>query len=142
MPNAPLLEVYTDYVCPWCYLGDNRTKKLKQNYNILVRLVHFPLHPETPKDGKSLEDLFKCNPEEIEAKNVHMKKLMTAEGLQFNNRSHTYNSRLAQEIGKWAEIEMGSDIIHNKFFEAYFVYGRNIANVRVILDIIKSIGLD
>ena len=26
------LEVFTDYVCPWCYLGDSRVKKLKQVY--------------------------------------------------------------------------------------------------------------
>ncbi len=45
MPDPVLLEVFTDYVCPWCYLGDNRVKKLKQNYDITVQLVHFPLQP-------------------------------------------------------------------------------------------------
>ena len=141
MSTPILLEVYSDYVCPWCYLGDSRTKKLKENYNILVRFVHFPLHPETPKEGKLLEELFRCGPEDVEAKNTHMKNLMTAEGLQYNTRRYTYNSRLAQEIAKWAEIKMNSGIIHNKFFEAYFVYGRNIGDIEVIIDIIKTIGL-
>ena len=27
------LEVFTDYVCPWCYLGDARVKKIKTNFN-------------------------------------------------------------------------------------------------------------
>ena len=34
------LEVFTDYVCPWCYLGDSRVKKLKQVYEIeLLELI-------------------------------------------------------------------------------------------------------
>ena len=58
MPEPIILEVFTDYVCPWCYLGDNRVKKLKQNYDITVQLVHFPLHPETPAEGRTLLELF------------------------------------------------------------------------------------
>ncbi len=128
------LEVFTDYVCPWCYLGDNRVKKLKQNYDIAVRLVHFPLHPDTPAEGRARED--------FKAKNPRMKGLMEAEGLPYGERSHTYNSRLAQEIGTWAETQPGGDAIHDKFFEAYFVDCRNIGDVDVIIDVVKSVGLD
>ena len=135
------LEVFTDYVCPWCYLGDNRLRKVKQIYNIKTRLVHFPLHPETPTEGRELKDLFQCGPEQINAKNVHMQSLMEAEGLPFKHRTHTYNSRLAQEIGTWAET-LGGESIHDKFFEAYFVEGRNLADKDVILDVVTSIGLD
>ena len=142
MPDPVLLEVFTDYVCPWCYLGDNRVKKLKQNYDITVRLVHFPLHPETPAEGRTLLDLFGGGPENIKAKNTRMKDLMEAEGLPYNERSHTYNSRLAQEIGTWAETQSGGNAIHDKFFEAYFVDRRNVGDVEVIVDVVKSAGLD
>ncbi len=142
MPDPVLLEVFTDYVCPWCYLGDNRVKKLKRNYDITVRLVHFPLHPETPAEGRTLLDLFGGGPENIEAKNTRMKSLMEAEGLPYSERSHTYNSRLAQEIGTWAETQPGGNAIHDKFFEAYFVDCRNIGDVDVIVDVVKSVGLD
>lgn len=136
------LEVFSDYVCPWCYLGDNRAKKLKQNFDIEIQLVHFPLHPETPSEGRLLRDLFQCGPEEIKAKNDRMKGLMDAEGLPYNDRSHTYNSRLAQEIGTWANGQPGGDQIHDKFFEAYFVDRRNLGDKDVILDVVKSVGLD
>ena len=142
MPSPILLEIFTDYVCPWCYLGDNRTKKLKQDYDILVRLVHFPLHPETPTEGRTLQELFECGPEQIKAKNVQMKNLMAAEGLAYNDRSHTYNSRLAQEIGIWAETQMEAETIHDKFYQAYFIDGRNVGDIEVIIDVVKSIGLD
>ncbi|NQU58521.1 MAG: DsbA family oxidoreductase [Rhodospirillales bacterium] len=142
MPEPILLEVFTDYVCPWCYLGDNRVKKLKQNYDIQVQLVHFPLHPETPAEGRTLLELFRCGPEEIIAKNTRMKGLMETEGLPYSERSHTYNSRLAQEIGTWAETQSSGSAIHDKFFEAYFVDCRNVGDVEVIIDVVKSVGLD
>lgn len=136
------LEVFSDYVCPWCYLGDNRTKKLKQNFDIEVQLVHFPLHPETPSQGRTLRELFQCGPDEIKTKNARMRSLMEAEGLPFNDRSHTYNSRLAQEIGAWAQGQPGGDQIHDKFFETYFVDQRNLGDEEVIIDVVKSVGLD
>jgi predicted DsbA family dithiol-disulfide isomerase len=134
MPQPITLEVFTDYVCPWCYLGDNRVKKLKQNYDINIQLVHFPLHPDTPAEGRARED--------FKAKNPRMKGLMGAEGLPYSDRSHTYNSRFAQEIGTWAETQAGGNAIHDKFFEAYFVDCRNIGDIEVIIDIVKSVGLD
>lgn len=142
MSDPVTLEVFTDYVCPWCYLGDNRVKKIKENYNVEVKLVHFPLHPETPVEGRTLQDMFGTGPEDIEAKNTQMRGLMAAEGLPYNDRSHTFNSRLAQEIGTWAETQPGGNAIHDKFFEAYFVDGKNVADIEVIIDIVKSVGLD
>ena len=142
MPDPIVLEVFTDYVCPWCYLGDNRVKKLTREYNITVRTVHFPLHPETPDEGKSLADLFGRGPDELKARHEQMQGLMDAEGLPYNQRSHTYNSRLAQEIGSWAETQPGGEAIHDKFFEAYFVDRRNVGDVEVIIDVVKAAGLD
>lgn len=136
------MEVFTDYVCPWCYLGNSRMKRLKQEFDILIQVVHFPLHPETPTEGRLLQELFECDLKEIKAKNIQMKNLMIAEGLAYNDRTHTYNSRLAQEVGMWAESQMMADNIHDKFYQAYFVEGRNIGDIEVIIEIIKSIGLD
>ena len=142
MSNLIMLEVFSDYVCPWCYLGDNRVKKLKESYDINVKLIHFPLHPDTPQEGRALMDLFSCGPEEIQIKNMRMHGLMEADGLPFKDRSHTYNSRLAQEVGSWADTQPDGEKIHDKFYEAYFVDRRNIGDADVILDVVKSVGLD
>ena len=142
MAKSITLEIFTDYVCPWCYLGDNRVKQLKRNHNIKIEFVHFPLHSETPSEGKSLADLFGRGPEELKARHDQMQGLMDAEGLPYNQRSHTYNSRLAQEIGKWAETQSGGEAIHDKIFEAYFVDRRNVGNAEVVVDIAKSAGLN
>src|SRR5690348_399790 len=67
---------------------------------------------------------------------------MAAEGLPYGNRTMTYNSRLAQELGSWAQTQPGGEAIHDALFRAYFVDGKNIGDVDVLLDLAKKIGLD
>jgi predicted DsbA family dithiol-disulfide isomerase len=107
-----------------------------------MKLVHFPLHPETPDEGRTLQEMFRCGPEEIQSKNDRMRGLMEAEGLPYNDRSHTYNSRLAQELGSWADTQKGGDAIHLPIYQAYFVDNRNVGDPEVLLDIVKTVGLD
>ena len=106
-----------------------------------MQYVHFPLHPETPQEGRSLEDLFAGRGYDIAAMQAKMRERMAAEGLPYGNRTMTYNSRLAQELGKWAEAQPGGDAIHDALFRAYFVDGRNIGDVEVLADIAAGVGL-
>jgi predicted DsbA family dithiol-disulfide isomerase len=107
-----------------------------------VRLVHFPLHPDTPMEGRTLEDLFRGRGVDLEAMYQRMKGLMDAEGLPYGRRTHTYNSRLAQELGKWADTQPGGETIHDRLYRAYFVDGRNIADVDLLAEIADESGLD
>ena len=66
---------------------------------------------------------------------------MDAEGLPYGRRTHTYNSRLAQELGKWADTTPGGEAIHDKLYKAYFVEAKNLANVDLLVDIAASVGL-
>ena len=140
--NNQKLEVFTDYVCPWCYLGDSRIKKIKNEFKVDIQLIHFPLHPETPREGRTLIELFGSNQEDIDQKNERMKELMILENLPYKNRTHTYNSRLAQEIGAWAQSIDNETSIHDNFFEAYFVQGLNVGLESVILDVVSKSGLN
>src|SRR5215472_18345685 len=76
-----------------------------------------------------------------EAAYQRMKGLMDQEGLPYSRRSHTYNSRLAQELGKWADTQPGGAAIHDALYRAYFVDARNIGNPDVLVDIAQSVGL-
>jgi predicted DsbA family dithiol-disulfide isomerase len=101
--------------------------------------VHFPLHPETPPEGLSLADLFAGR--DLGPIHARLERLLDAEGLPHVPRTHTYNSRLAQELGKWAETQPGSESIHDAIFRAYFAEGRNIGDLTVLLDVAQSVGL-
>ena len=119
-----------------------RIEKLKHEFDISVKLVHFPLHPESPAEGVPLQQLFRAGPEELEARHSRMKGLMDAEGLPYGRRTHTYNSRLAQELGKWSDTQPSGERIHDALYKAYFVDGRNIGDIEVLLDLVRSIGLN
>ncbi len=121
-----------------------RIEKLQRNYDIAVRYQFFPLHPETPAEGVSLEVLFAArgDAESRKARQVRMKGLMDGEGLPYGERTHSYNSRLAQELGKWAETQPGGSAIHDAIYKAYFVEGRNIGDSEVLLDLARATGLD
>ena len=118
-----------------------RIEKLKQNFDVEVRLVHFPLHPETPIEGKSMAELYAGRGMDPEAMHNRMKGLMDGEGLPYGRRTHTYNSRLAQEIGIWGDTQPGGEAIHDALYRAYFVDARNIGDVDVLLEIVEEAGL-
>jgi len=104
--------------------------------------VHFPLHPETPEQGISIEALFAGRDIDIDAMYTRMKALMDEEGLPYGQRSHTYNSRLAQELGKWADTQAGGEAIHDALYKAYFVDGQNIGDIQALVAIAAAVGLD
>jgi len=73
---------------------------------------------------------------------MRMKALMEEEGLPYNSqRNMTYNSRLAQELAKWAESKGKGDEIHDPVFRAFFVDVKNLAKREVLLEIAQKIGL-
>ena len=78
----------------------------------------------------------------MEAMYTRMKGLMDEEGLPYGQRSHTYNSRLAQELGKWADTQPGGEAIHDALYRAYFVDAVNVGDVDALLTIAEDVGLD
>jgi predicted DsbA family dithiol-disulfide isomerase len=118
-----------------------RIEKLQREHSVTIEWVHFPLHPETPAEGQSLEDLFKGRNVDRKAMHAQMKARMDAEGLPYGERTMTYNSRLAQELGKWADTQPGGEAFHDAMFRAYFVEARDISRPEVLLEIAERVGL-
>ena len=118
-----------------------RIERLKAEHNVKVEWVHFPLHPDTPAAGRALSDLFAGRNVDRKAMHAQMKARMDAEGLPYGERTMTYNSRLAQELGKWADTQPGGEAIHDALFRAYFVDARDISQPAVLLDIVERVGL-
>jgi len=107
-----------------------------------VRWLAFPLHPETPADGLSLEQLFAGMPVDLAKIKARLAKTAADMGLPFTERTHTYNSRLAQELGLWAESKGRGHAFHLAVFHAYFADGKNIAQEDVLTDLAARVGLD
>jgi predicted DsbA family dithiol-disulfide isomerase len=73
------------------------------------------------------------------ARNQRMKVNMDREGLPYNvERRWSYNSRLAQELAKWAETKGQAEQITNALFRAYFVDVKNIGRAEVLAQIAEE----
>ena len=76
---------------------------------------------------------------EVIARNGRMKANMEREGLPFNaERNMSYNSRLAQELAKWAETKGKAEEVTNALFRAYFVDVKNIGKADVLAKIAEE----
>ena len=107
-----------------------------------MRWTAFPLHPETPPAGQTLEALFAGQPVDIPSMLARLRQVAGELNLPFGDRKMTFNSRLAQELGKWAEDRGRGDAFHHAVFLAYFERGENIARPPVLLRICSAVGLD
>ncbi len=72
---------------------------------------------------------------------LRLKQVAEELDLPFGKRKKTYNSRLAQEMAKWAESKGRGDSFNEAVFRAYFVDGKNIGKVDLLAALAKSIGL-
>jgi predicted DsbA family dithiol-disulfide isomerase len=118
-----------------------RIEQVKKNYDIEVQWIAFPLHPETPEEGLTLEELFAGRSIDIEQVRERLRKVADELGLPWGERRKTFNSRLAQELAKWADSKGKGDLFNQAIFRAYFVDGMNIGKLEELVGLVKSIGL-
>jgi predicted DsbA family dithiol-disulfide isomerase len=118
-----------------------RIDRLQKEYEMQIRWVAFPLHPDTPEDGLTLGELFSGRNIDIDKARQRLKQVAHDLGLPLGERTMTYNSRLAQELAKWAESKKKGDEYHKAIFRAYFVEGRNIGKINELVLLARSLGL-
>lgn len=114
---------------------------MRENFEIEIQWRAFPLHPETPEEGLTVEELFAGRNINIPAAMAHLQKVARELDLPWGERKKTYNSRLAQELGKWAEIKGKGNEYHDAVFRDYFGAGKNIAKPDVLRELAKAVGL-
>lgn len=132
---------YSDYICPFCYIGYHRIEQLKKEYNLDIEWRPFEIHPETPKEGALTEDLpFPKGYLEMAFANV--KRLADEDGLELKFSEKLPNSRLALYISEFARKKGKFEEFHKLVLEAYWLEGKDIGDKSLLLDIAGSIGLD
>jgi predicted DsbA family dithiol-disulfide isomerase len=89
----------------------------------------------------TLEELFAGRPINIKQVLENLSKVAAELGLPLGKREKTYNSRMAQELGKLAEIKGYGEQFHMAAFKTYFADGLNIGLDSTLIDLGTSIGL-
>lgn len=141
MQNKLKIVVYSDYICPFCYVGFYRIKKLKEEFNFEVEWRSFELHPETPKSGV-LVDSLPFAKEYLEMVMINVKRLADEVGIKFTFSGKLPNSRLALIVSEFARKKDKFNELHELIFDTYWKEGKDIGDLTVLLDLARSIGLD
>jgi predicted DsbA family dithiol-disulfide isomerase len=145
------IDIVSDVVCPWCYIGKRRLEKamnhLKDQYDFKVAYQPFELNPDIPKEGVNQKEyLLKKMGGESRYEQIVNQTTQTAatEGLRFDFRKQQIlpNTKeahriihLSKEEGKQAEIK-------EAFMKAYFEEGIDLSKKENLINVAVKAGLD
>ncbi len=146
-PALVPVSVYSDYTCPWCYIGSRRLDRLKEKLSGRVTLdvewKPFEIHPEVPREGMPVEEL--GYPEEQwKAMQARLREQAADEGLEIGNRPKVSNTHEALAAAAYAQdVEPDRfQAFHDALFRAYFGDGRDLGDREVLREIAGASGLD
>ncbi len=137
-----LVTVFSDYICPFCYIGSVRLDKLRERYDLKVNWAHLEIHPETPAEGRPLADLG-YSPEQLQEMMGVLGEMAREEGITLTGRASTTNSHKALLVSEAAK-EDGPEAFyafHHRLFEAYFGEGQNIGDTEVLRKLAAEAGV-
>ncbi len=140
-PNDLTITVYSDYVCPWCYIGHERIEWLRREMGVGVVWRPFELHPETPSTGARLDGRLGAS-ERARAYRDNIVTLAEASGLSMRMPAVVANSHLALEAAEFAREHGGFEAYHPALFRAYFEESRDIGDAGVLCEVARECGVD
>jgi len=135
------VSVYSDYICPFCYIGFDRIVKLKEQFDLDVEWQPFEIHPETPKEGITLEKLL-IPGEYLDMVKSNVIRLAAEAGIKLKFSTKLPNSRLALYVSEFAKKKGKFDEFHQLVFNSYWKEGKDIGDLSLLLDLAESIGLN
>ena len=136
------VTVFSDYICPFCYVGDARLDKLRDGYELDVDWCFFEIHPDNPAEGKPVEELG-YPPEQWQRMMANLEQMARDDGLPLATRTFTTNSHSALLLAEATRrlAPEAFDGLHKRLFEAYFAESQNIGDRNVLQKIAAECGI-
>jgi predicted DsbA family dithiol-disulfide isomerase len=147
-----LVDIWSDVVCPWCYLGKRRFEAALQNFDhrddVEVHWHSFELDPNAGPasdvpGAERLASKYGMSVEEAQARHAQLEQLAASEGLEYHlDRTRGGNSFDAHRLHQLA-IDRGlGDALMERLMRAYFTDGDTIGDRDTLLRIGADAGLD
>ncbi|MEE9492693.1 MAG: DsbA family protein [Gammaproteobacteria bacterium] len=136
------ITVFSDYICPFCYIGDARLNRLRELYTLRVNWCFLEIHPDTPAAGMSVSKLGYDDAtwQRMMSTLSHMAE---EDGLKFREHDFTTNSHasllLAEAVKRNASEHFYA--LHDSLFRVLFIDGENIGDPEVLRHIAIDAGI-
>jgi predicted DsbA family dithiol-disulfide isomerase len=137
------ITVFSDYICPFCYVGHHRLMRLKDEYDLKINWCFLEIHPENSAEGEPVTDL-DYSSEFWDELMRNLKRVADEENIPLAEHTFTTNSRDALLLAE-ASKQLGHEVfyqLHERLFSTFFVDKRNIGDRNILREIAKDCGIN
>jgi predicted DsbA family dithiol-disulfide isomerase len=144
------IDIISDTVCPWCYIGKRRLERaLEQRPDLEVDITWraYQLNPDMPPGGKDRDAHYRAKFGSLEKTKEITESLAGVAreeklDLEFAKIERMPNTLGSHRIARWAASANCQDDVIERLFKAYFIDGRDVGDVDVLVDIAGAAGMD
>lgn len=145
-----MVEVYSDVICPWCYVGKRRLDRALRQMSDMVRTCvvwkPFQLNPTMPKEGMDRTAYLAAKFGSLDAfKEMEQRLLEVGNAEQipfaFQEISRTPNTFLAHRLIWYAGQQDCQDALVESLFKGYFEEGFDIGSLSALVELAYRVGL-
>ena len=147
MPASPNIAIYSDVICPWCFVGKRRLERALREVGseASVTWLPFELNPDMPPEGieRATYRARKFGADRSAELDASMTKLGREEGIAFafDRMARTPNTRKAHALIAYASQVGRADAVVEALFRAYFEEALDIGSEAVLADIAERHGI-
>jgi len=137
------IVMYSDFICPFCYIGFEVFRKLKPEFDLELDWRGFQIHPEWPAEGMPASQWRGgMDPEARRVVWQRIQGMALAAGFEMKPPETLTNSRLALEAAEFAKEAGAGEAFEQRVYRAYFYEGRNIGSQAVLGELAAEVGLE
>ncbi|MSQ49218.1 MAG: DsbA family oxidoreductase [Betaproteobacteria bacterium] len=151
MPKTLLIEIASDVICPWCYIGKRRLEKaleaLKGEVDARIEWLPFQLNPDMPAEGVARAEYRRAKFGSVEkgrALDARVAQEGAGEGIAFafDRMQRTPNTVAAHQLIDLAQSQGKGEAVVDALFRAYFEEASDIGNAEILAGIANAAGVE
>ena len=139
------VTVWSDYLCPWCYLGQARADRLELAHGATLTWMPYELHPGLPEGGRSIRAVYGRGDGAVAERALDRFRALADEvAMPFTPPERVLPTRLAH-LAALAVCRESPDSFadyHRQLFDAIWLHDRDIERADVLADIAEEVGAD
>ena len=137
------IVMFSDYICPFCYVGFETIRQLKPEFDFQLEWRGFQIHPDWPAEGIPAEK-FREAGDSASRQETWKRIVAMADAVGFSIKPPTMitNSRAALAATEFARESGHDERLEERIYRAYFNDGENIGDAAVVARLANEAGLD